>query len=172
MGAGKTSVGRLLAEWLERRFLDTDDEAERLAGRSILDCFRAGDEALFRDCEAAAVRAAVNDVGMVIALGGGAMLREDTRRLLLDRTLVVHLHVPWHRVRERLPELVGARPLLQGRTEAEVEGLYRARLSVYSQAHLEIRVPPGGPEVAARRVIRALNNGGWETVPNLRRSSH
>ena len=170
MGAGKTSVGRLLAQWLGRRFIDTDDEAERLAGRSILDCFGSGEEAVFREYEAQAVRVALGQAGVVIALGGGAMLREDTRRRLRDSAVLVHLHLPWDQVRARLPELIAARPLLQGRTEAEVERLYRARLSLYSQAHVQVQVPPTGVEAAARQVLKTLNNGGWSSVTAVRRN--
>ena len=156
MGVGKSSVGRLLAAELGRRFVDTDPEAEAIAGRSIDECFAAGDEAGFREAEAAAVRAALDGPPSVVALGGGAMLREDTRALLLDRAVVVFLHVPWAEMRAWLPAMVATRPLLQGRRLDEVERLYRGRLAVYEQAHLKVTVPRTGAADAARCVLQAL----------------
>ncbi len=157
MGVGKTSVGRLLAAELGRPFVDTDPEAEAIAGRSIDECFQAGDEAAFRDAEARAVRDALDGDAAVIALGGGAMLREDTRALLLARAVVVFLHVPWRQMEEWLPEMVATRPLLRGRTLAEVERLYRSRLDIYEQAHVRVSVPRTGAEDGARSVLRALD---------------
>jgi len=156
MGVGKSSVGRLLAVELGRPFVDTDPEAEAIAGRSIEDCFRSGEEAAFREAEALAVREVLAAGASVIALGGGAMLREDTRALLLQRAVVVFLHVSWSELRVWLPDLVATRPLLQGRSEEEVHRLYRSRLAIYRQAHLRVTVPRTGPEDAARRVLQAL----------------
>jgi shikimate kinase len=156
MGVGKTSVGRLLAAELGRPFVDTDPEAEAIAGRSIVECFGAGDEAGFREAEARAVRQALDGEMAVIALGGGAMLREDSRALLLARAVVVFLHVPWSEMESWLPEMVATRPLLQGRTLAEVERLYRSRLDVYEQAHVRVSIPRTGAEDAARAVLREL----------------
>jgi shikimate kinase len=159
MGVGKSTVGRLLAAELGRRFVDTDPEAEAIAGRSIEECFRSGDEATFREVEALAVREALNGDASVIALGGGAMLREDTRALLLQRAVVVFLHVPWKELREWLPDMVATRPLLQDRSEDEVHQLYRSRLAIYRQAHLRVTVPRTSAEDATRRVLRALTGG-------------
>jgi shikimate kinase len=159
MGVGKTSVGRLLAAELGRPFVDTDPEAEAIAGRSIVECFRAGDEAGFREAEARAVRRALDGEVAVIALGGGAMLREDSRALLLARSVVVFLHVPWSEMEGWLPEMVAARPLLQGRTLEEVERLYRSRVDVYEQAHVRVSIPRTGAEDAARCVLHALRSG-------------
>jgi shikimate kinase len=157
MGAGKSSVGRLLATRLGRPFVDTDDEAEAIAGRSILDCFRAGDEAGFREAEAEAVRRAVALEAPVVALGGGAVLRPDTLRLLLDRTLLVHLHVPWSHLRPAIPDLMATRPLLEGSSLAGIHRLYRARLDIYRLAPVRVVVPRSTPEDAAERVLAALH---------------
>jgi shikimate kinase len=156
MGAGKSSLGRLVAAELGRRFVDTDEEAERIAGRSIADCFLAGDEAGFRRAEAEAVRRAAEQEETVIALGGGALLREETRDLLLSRTLLIHLHVPWSQLRPRIPELMAARPLLQGSSLAGIHRLYRSRLDVYRRAPVQVTVPRTTPEDGAARVLRVL----------------
>lgn len=156
MGVGKSSVGRLLAGELGCSFVDTDQLAEEIAGRSILDCFRAGDEGAFREAEAAAVRRALAQGAGVVALGGGALMREDTLRLLLERALLVHLHVPWTRLQGFISEHAATRPLLQGRSLASIRELYRSRLPAYRQAHLRVVVPRTSPEDAAARVLRAL----------------
>jgi len=164
MGVGKSSVGQLLASELGRRFVDTDPEAEAIAGRSILECFAAGDEPAFREAEASAVRAALAGPDSVIALGGGAMVRDDTRALLLERALVVFLHVPWSDMEEWLPRMVATRPLLQGRSLDEVHALYRSRLDVYGQAHLRVTVPRTGPADAARRVLEAVRTAAGPRI--------
>jgi len=156
MGVGKSSVGRLVAAELGRCFVDTDEEAQSIAGRSIVDCFESGDEAVFREAEAVAVRRAAAAGSAVIALGGGAVLRDDSLALLLEKTLLVYLHVPWSELREWLPEMAATRPLLQGKTISEMHRLYLSRLSTYRQAHLQVRVHRTTAIDAARRVLRAL----------------
>lgn len=78
-GSGKTTVGRLLAERLGRGFIDCDDLVVAAAGKSIRDIFAERGEAGFRDLEVEAVRQAAGLRGHVIALGGGALLREENR---------------------------------------------------------------------------------------------
>jgi shikimate kinase len=157
MGVGKTTVGRLLAARLERDFVDTDDEVERTAGRSIVECFQSGDEALFRDLEARAVRDAVAArPPRVVALGGGALLREDTRELLLADALLVFLHVPWAELLPYVPHMMETRPLLQGRSVEDIHALYCRRLDVYRQAHLTVTVSRTDPEAALATVLAAL----------------
>ena len=156
MGVGKSTVGRLLASELSRTFIDTDEVVELDLDRTIVDCFQAGDEAIFRDAEAAAVRQALSRDPAVIALGGGALLRDDTRALLLEEALLVHLYVPWTEVRKWISGYVATRPLLHGRSTREIHELYLARLAVYREAHLEVAVPRTSPEEACQQVLGAL----------------
>jgi shikimate kinase len=157
MGVGKTTVGQLLAARLEREFVDTDVEVERMAGRSIVECFQAGDEAHFRDLEARAVREAVAArPPRVVALGGGALLREDTRALLLADALLVFLHVPWAELLPYIPHMMETRPLLQGRSVEDIHDLYCRRLDVYRQAHLTVTVSRTDPDAALAAVLAAL----------------
>ncbi len=160
MGVGKSSVARLVAAELGWDFVDTDEEAQSIAGRTILECFQSGDEAVFRDAEARAVRQAAARRSVVIALGGGAVLRDDSLALLLEKTRLVYLHVPWAVLRGWLPEMAATRPLLQGRTVVEIHRLYRSRLSTYRRAHLQVSVRRTSPEDAAGRVLRALSRSG------------
>jgi len=82
MGSGKTTLGRLLAQALERPFLDTDELVERREGRTIPQIFEEEGEAYFREVEARCVLEASRLGGAVVALGGGAVLREENRRVL------------------------------------------------------------------------------------------
>ena len=132
MGAGKTSLGPVIAGALERPFFDTDVEVER-RGRTILDFFAAGEEPAFRALEAQVVR-----------------------ELLDERSLLVHLAVPWELVRAELPTLMATRPLLQGRSELEIHQLFLRRERNYARAHLRVDVQRGGLEPAAQQVLDAL----------------
>jgi shikimate kinase len=157
MGVGKSSLGRLLSEVLERPFYDTDGYVEESTGRAI-DSFFPDDEPLFRRREAEAVADLVTRSPSVIALGGGALLNDSSRRLLRERTLLVHLHVPWRDLSAHIPSLIATRPLLRGRTDAEIHRLYLARLATYRQASLRITVGRQGTAEAAADVLRALRS--------------
>ena len=155
MGAGKTSTGRLLAAALGRPFHDTDEEVERASGRAVVSFFPA-EEPAFRRLEAEAVARLVAAGPSVIALGGGALLDPGTRALLREHALLIHLRVAWAELEPEIPTLLATRPLLRGRTPAELRALYEARLEVYGESHLEVRVGRQGPEQAAAAVLRAL----------------
>src|SRR3954453_19959872 len=105
MGAGKTSLGSVIAHELDRPFFDTDVEVER-HGRTIPDFFAAGEEAAFRALEAEEVGGLLAGPAAGIARGGGARQADGTRPLLDERSLLVPLAVPWELVRAELPTLM------------------------------------------------------------------
>lgn len=158
MGVGKTTLGRMLAELLERPFFDTDTKVEESAGRRIDDFFLADQEADFRRLEAEAVAELVSRGAVVVALGGGALLDDRSRALLRERSLLVHLHVPWRELRARVPELVATRPLLRGRSLAEIHRLYLVRLSTYRAAALRITIGQDSAADALSDVLVALRS--------------
>ena len=94
MGAGKTTVAELLAQRLGRRLADTDEELRRWTGRSIPELFEAHGEAGFRDLERQVIEELTTYHDLVIALGGGAVLRDDNVTSLLLTGVIVHLDVP------------------------------------------------------------------------------
>src|SRR3954471_20847421 len=159
MGSGKSSLGPVIAEALARPFFDTDVEVER-RGRTIRDFFAAGEEPAFRALEAQVVRELVDGPPAVPALGGGALQDAGTQALLAERSLLVHLAVPWELVRAELPTLLKTRPLLQGRSELEIHQLVMRRERNYARAHRRIDVQRIGVEPAAHQVLEHLRARG------------
>lgn len=112
MGAGKTSVGRALARRLHKTFFDTDQEIERATGVRIPLIFEIEGEAGFRARESRMLAELTRRRNIVLATGGGAVLTEDNRRLLVQHGTVVYLRAAvedlWRRTRHDRN-----RPLLQ-----------------------------------------------------------
>ena len=129
MGAGKTTVAGLLGQAWGLPVRDTDADIEASTGREISDIFVESGEAHFRDLEAAAVAAAVAEHDGVLALGGGAVLREETRSLLAD-VPVVFLRVGLSDAVKRVGLGIG-RPMLLGNIRSRIKTLLDERTPVY-----------------------------------------
>lgn len=93
-GCGKSTIGKMLAEKLGRRFIDIDEEIVKMEGRPITEIFAEGGEKLFRDKETEAVSAVARISGAVIATGGGAILRDENVRLLGQNGRIYFLDRP------------------------------------------------------------------------------
>ncbi len=119
MGAGKSTIGRLLAAELRLPFVDSDEEIERRCGADIGWIFDMEGEQGFRDRETAMLQELVLHHGMVLATGGGTVERAENRRLLADHGFVVYLHTSIARQRERTAR-DRKRPLLQNGDPAVV----------------------------------------------------
>jgi shikimate kinase len=129
MGAGKSTVGRLLAEAWDVPLRDTDEDVESAEGRSLSDIFVDSGEDYFREREHAAVVAALEDHDGVLALGGGAVLDSRTREAL-QRHRVVFLSVGLSDAVKRVG-LGHGRPLLLGNVRSRVKQLLDERMPVY-----------------------------------------
>ena len=130
-GAGKSTVGRLVARGLELSFRDTDADIESLAGKTIPDIFFEDGEDAFRAMERAAVRRALAEHDGVLSLGGGAVLSPETRQLLTDQ-LVVFLSVGLSDATKRIG-LSAARPVLAMNPRAQLQVLLAERLPLYRE---------------------------------------
>ncbi|HWX83373.1 MAG TPA: shikimate kinase [Xanthobacteraceae bacterium] len=138
MGAGKSTIGRRLAARLGMPFLDADSEIEAAAGMSISDIFEVHGEPHFRDGEARVIARLLEGGPAVLATGGGAFMREDTRNRVGAKAVSIWLKadadIIMRRVRRRAD-----RPLLQtADPEATVGRLISEREPVYQHADLTI----------------------------------
>jgi len=129
MGAGKTTVGRMLAERWGVPFRDTDDLVEQAEGRTVSDIFVDSGEEHFRALERAAVTRALGEHPGVLALGGGAVMSEDTRATLAGHA-VVFLRVGLSDAAARVG-LGTSRPLLLGNVRGTMKALLDERTPVY-----------------------------------------
>lgn len=145
MGAGKTTVGELLAQRWDVGFRDTDADVVAAEGRAIADIFVEDGEAHFRALEREAVRTALAEHAGVLALGGGAVLDPGTRALLADHT-VVFLQVGLADAVQRVG-LGTSRPLLLGGVRARIKALLDERTPVYTELATLV-VPTDGREPA------------------------
>jgi shikimate kinase len=154
-GAGKTTVGLLLADALEVVFRDTDADIEATAGKPIPDIFVDDGEPVFRDLERAAVATALVEHDGVLALGGGAVLADETRALLAGHT-VVFLSVGLADAASRVG-LTGARPLLAVNPRATLRYLLDRRRPLYDEvATITVKTDGRTPEDIAGEVFTAL----------------
>ncbi len=138
MGAGKSTIGRRMAARLRLPFIDADTEIETAAGMSIPDIFETHGEPHFRDGEARVIARLLEGGPAVVATGGGAFMREETRRRIRDKAVSIWLkadaEIIMKRVRRR-----SDRPLLQNADpEGTVNRLLGEREPVYGTADLII----------------------------------
>ncbi len=130
-GAGKSTVGRLLARRLHLPFRDTDADVEQAAGRPIAEIFYDEGEARFRELERAAVAAALAEHPGVLSLGGGAVLAPETRALLRGHDVVL-LEVGLSAAASRVG-LSRDRPVLALNPRAQLRTLLEQRLPLYRE---------------------------------------
>jgi shikimate kinase len=148
-GCGKSTVGRHLARQLSLRFVDSDSEIEKRIGMPIRDFFASHGEPAFRDIEQDVVDDLASEAGIVLATGGGAVLRPSSRDALHSRTHVFYLRNSPEELHRRLRHDVH-RPLLQVADPLQrLRELYRERDPLYRRtAHFVIE--------AARPSVPAL----------------
>lgn len=158
MGAGKTTVGELLAEGWDVGFRDTDRDIEASEGRTVSDIFIEDGEAYFREREREAVERALSEHQGVLALGGGAVLDPATRAALAGH-LVVFLRVGLSAAADRVG-LGVSRPLLLGNIRGRIKQLIDERTPVYEEVAVHQVNTDGltAAEVAAR-VREAVEDG-------------
>jgi shikimate kinase len=156
MGAGKSAVGRPLAEALGYRFLDADDALQQVAGRTIPEIFASDGELGFRELETAVLGQIAGWHSLVVATGGGVVTRPENWGHM-RQGVVVWLDAPAPLLLERLQADPTPRPLLQADDPgARLGELLAQRQPLYRQADLQ--VPQGGedPAQVAQQVLAAL----------------
>lgn len=154
-GAGKSTVGRLLAELWDLTYRDTDADVEASEGTSIADLFLDHGEDYFRAREREAVQRALAEHDGVLALGGGAVLDPDTQADLADQT-VVFLDVGLAEATKRVG-LARSRPLLVGSPRRQWQLLMDARRPIYERLATAVVLTDGlSPEQVREAVLAAL----------------
>ena len=157
MGSGKTTVGKVLADFLGCPFMDLDDLVVKKAGESIPDIFAQDGEAAFRQLEARILRQTVEKYAestVVLALGGGAVTTPASAALLHEKTVCIYLRASLDTLLARLDGETAGRPL----ADAAFADRLAARAPIYEEtAHVIIDTDGLTPdEVADEIIISAL----------------
>lgn len=157
MGSGKSSIGRRLAGHFGLRLADADREIEARAGCSVNRIFESEGEAGFRTRERATLAELLQDEGLVLATGGGAVLDAANRSLMRERGFVVYLQAGVDQQLQRLA-LDRTRPLLaHGDRERILRGLAEVRAPLYAQvAHLQFDTDGHSETDTAEHLARLL----------------
>ena len=139
MGAGKTAVGRALAQHLGVKFLDSDGEIERAANMSVQEIFARDGETFFREKEAQVIARLLKTHRGILSTGGGAFLAARNREAITQQGVSVwldaDLEVLWQRVKHK-----DTRPLLRTENPREtLAGIYAQRVPIYALADLSVR---------------------------------
>jgi len=165
MGAGKTSVGRRLAEKLGIPFVDADHEIETAAGKSIAEIFADHGEAYFREGERRVIQRLIGNGAQVLATGGGAYMNDETRARIQDHGISVWLKAPLPLLMKRVMKRQD-RPLLKtDDPEAVMRNLIDKRYPVYALADVTVESRDVQHGQMVNDVIRALAQwSGWETL--------
>ena len=157
MGAGKSTVGKRLADRLNRQFYDSDNEIEKAAGLSISDIFTLHGEAEFRRGERRVLERLLSEPPHVLATGGGAYLNPDTRTLLREHAITIWLNADletlWRRVSKR-----GHRPLLKAdNPKGVLSRLLDERAPIYEKADIVVTSREGPHRATVNSILKALD---------------
>ncbi|MDK4704361.1 MULTISPECIES: shikimate kinase [Rhizobium] len=159
MGAGKSSIGRPVAQQLGLPFVDTDIEIERVSRMTIAELFAAYGEQEFRALETRVIKRLLKGGPRVVSTGGGAFINESTRlhvkRGSLSVWLKADLDVLWERVNKR-----DTRPLLKTENPKQtLENLMNARYPIYAEADITVLSRDVNKDIMVREVLAAIAEG-------------
>ena len=163
MGSGKSTVGPQLAQRMNRPFVDLDDVIEADAGQSVAEIFSSEGEAGFREREARCLQRALERKGLVVAVGGGAPMRDDNWVRIRNGNCVVALTAESDELARRLNGSTD-RPMLQLGAPSVISSLLPRRLSRYLEA--DVVVPTDGidPEQVAQQLHERLSGNGLQRI--------
>ncbi|GJI92908.1 MULTISPECIES: bifunctional shikimate kinase/3-dehydroquinate synthase AroKB [Duganella] len=167
MGAGKTTIGRILARKLGLRFIDSDHEIEARTGASIPWIFEIEGEQSFRRREADVIRELTGQQDLVLATGGGAILNADSRAFLKSRGTVIYLRATVHSILQRTAHDKN-RPLLQtADPRKKLEELMAVRDPLYMEI-ADVVIDTGRPNVQSmvQTILTQLETRACEASPN------
>ncbi|MDP8079678.1 shikimate kinase AroK [Phocoenobacter skyensis] len=159
MGAGKSTIGRQLAQLLGMNFIDSDTEIEQRAGASIDWIFDLEGEAGFRKREEKIINELTKEQGVVISTGGGSVLSKENRNMLSARGIVIYLETTVDKQFERT-QRDKKRPLLQTEDpRAALEALAKQRNPLYEEiADITLQTDQQSAKVTASHIIDLIDN--------------
>ena len=158
MGTGKSVVGRALASRLRRPFVDLDAAIERASGADVASLFEKRGEAAFRRLERRALQRTARRGGLVVALGGGALLDKRNLALVEKTGILVKLSCSRRELVRRLKPSRSSRPLLAGGTlDKRVERLLIARRGAHGDAKISVSTTRRSSAAAAALIARRLS---------------
>ena len=158
MGAGKSTVGKILADRLGMRFIDADQEIERAAGCTITDFFEKYGEVEFRKGEERVISRILAGEPCILATGGGAFMSEATRLLIKKMARSVWLRVSFEVLAKRL-EKRSDRPLLQTTDPQQtLKALIKKRYPIYNDADFIVDAENDGVDITVSKVVECLGD--------------
>ncbi len=166
MGAGKTTVGRALANSLHWKFLDLDDVIEQRERKSVAEIFASSGEPAFRRMESAALAALLQDrqagSDLILALGGGAFVQKQNRDALLSAgAITVLLEAPVEELRRRCQAEHKVRPLAQ--QDARFNELFAARRADYALAQFTVQTLDKSVQQVTSEIEKLLQSADVRT---------
>jgi shikimate kinase len=165
MGAGKTTVGRRLAQRLGRRFIDSDDEIEKAANMSIEEIFASHGEGEFRSGEARVIARILREHDIVLATGGGAFVNAETRDLVKSSAISIWLKADFEVLFQRVSRRSN-RPLLKTADPRQsLKTLIEARYPIYAEADITVTSREVPQDVVAADVVSSVT-AYLQTEPN------
>lgn len=156
MGAGKSTIGKLVADKLDRKFIDIDEEIEKEFQMPVREIFNKFGENAFRDREKSMITDLCKQKQQVLALGGGAFLQEEIRKICLSSSIVIFLDLSFENWKNRINLIIETRPVLQGKSTEEMEELFNTRQGIYSNHHLKIATDNKTAEEITDLIIEKL----------------
>jgi shikimate kinase len=166
--AGKSSIGRRLADKLELPFVDADQEIERAAGKSIPEIFADHGETYFREGERRVIARLMENGAQVLATGGGAYMNAETRAMIAERGIAIWLKAGIDLLMKRVAKR-GDRPLLKnGDPDTVMRRLMTERYPVYAEADITIE----SKDVQHAEMVNAVIGGlaawqGWDKLAHV-----
>ncbi len=159
MAAGKTAVGKILAEKLNKKFIEMDSLIEQKAGKSIPEIFQQDGEIAFRELEIEITREISNQKNLVIACGGGVVLNKINIDRLRNDSIIVYLTVSPRAILKRVSNEEGKRPLLEvDNPTLTIRELLKFRKPFYDRAaDIKINTSKPGINSVAEQIIKKLN---------------
>jgi shikimate kinase len=159
MGVGKTTIGARLAEKLKYYFIDCDQEIEDRQHKTIKEIFTQNGEKYFREVEKKVIHEIMlRDEEIVLSLGGGAFMDEDTRKILQKKTITLWFYSEIDNILQRIKNK-NNRPLLNEKNKRNIlEELAKKRYPFYAKADLKFDTTNEDQETLIQRMIKKINS--------------